>query len=291
MKAELKNYLAGSKETGLLLCGNAGLPMLSDALMVAGELLSSPVEKLSVHPDYLFIDKGKEKSIGVTQANMIVQKASLLPAISNKIVIVIDGFENMTVQAQNKLLKTLEENTSVLVIAVVYSSASDVLATIKSRMRVVNYEPLDKISFLTFCKEHNISDAAYFFHASGGCPENKECETLTRLYKSIGECILKKNIPGIFSLLHLVKEKDNGNFYQVGNVHNLFYFLGSFVADCAMSIVNTSSSFFELDTVPYDMKTLAACQSNIVRALERCELTNYSQDDFFLDVINIFECL
>jgi len=289
MKEELKSYLAGNKESGLLLTGNVGLPMLSEALAVASILLSTPVEQLPIHPDYLFIDKGDEKSIGVAQSDLIVKKAGLLPAVSNKIVIVIDGFDSMTVQAQNKLLKTIEENDSVLVIAVAYTNA--VLDTIKSRMRVVEYEPLSKDSFLEFCKNQGIPDASYFYYASGGCPENKDCEQLAKLYKGIGECILKKNIPQIYSLLHLVKEKDKGNFYQVGNVCNLFCFFGAFVADCAICIVSPSSSFFELDSIPYDMKTLANCQNSIVQALEHCDLASYSQDDFFLDVINIFECL
>lgn len=289
MREELKSYLAGTKESGLLLSGNVGLPMLSDALKIASILLSTPVEKLLIHPDYLFIDKGDEKSIGVAQSDLIVQKASLLPAVSDKTVIVIDGFDSMTVQAQNKLLKTIEENSSVLVIAVAYTNA--VLDTIKSRMRVIEYEPLNRDSFLEFCNRQNLSDAPYFYYASGGCPENRDCEHLTKLYKSIGECILKKNISKIFSLLHLVKEKDKGNFYQTENVRSLFYFLGAFVTDCAMYLVNPANSFFELNSVSYEIETLANCQNNIARALERCGFASYSQDDFFLDIIQIFEYL
>ena len=289
MREDLKSYLAGNKQSGLLLSGNAGLPMLSDALSVASCILATPVERLSIHPDYLFIDKGDEKSIGVAQSDLIVQKASLLPAVSDKTVIVIDGFDSMTVQAQNKLLKTIEENDSVLVIAVAYTNA--VLDTIKSRMRVLEYEPLNRDSFLAFCKERNIPDAPYFYYASGGCPDYKNCEQLTKLYKSIGECILKKDIPKIYSLLHLVKEKDKGNFFQVGNVYNLFCFLGAFIADCEICRVNPSSSFFELSTTSCDVKPLANCQNSIAKALEHCGYASYSQDDFFLDIINIFECL
>ena len=185
MRKELKSYLTGTKESGLLLTGNVGLPMLSEGLAVASILLSTPVEKLHIHPDYLFIDRGDEKSIGVAQSEMIVKKASLLPAVSDKIIIVVDGFDSMTVQAQNKLLKTIEENDSVLIIAIAYTNA--VIDTVKSRMRVIEYEPLNRDSFIAFCKDHNIPDASYFYYASGGCPENNECNQLTILYKSFSK--------------------------------------------------------------------------------------------------------
>jgi len=133
---DLTMYGTGT-HMGLLLMGNPGIPMLGDAFRLARKLLAC--ENLELHPDFMLISKkdGK-KAMGVEEAAQIIAKANYKPAIASQTIIVIDGIDCMTAIAQNKLLKLLEENNNVRVIAISYSE--NVLDTIKSRMQVIRYK-------------------------------------------------------------------------------------------------------------------------------------------------------
>ena len=61
------------------------------------------------HPDFMFVDSEDEKSIKIGQIRLLQENISEKPIVSTKKVYIINNSDLMTVEAQNCLLKTLEE--------------------------------------------------------------------------------------------------------------------------------------------------------------------------------------
>lgn len=88
------------------------------------------------HPD-LLIFKEDEK-LGIEQAKKIQQFLSLKPYQAKGQAVVIIAAENFTLDAQNALLKTLEEPPEEAIIILGVSSEEQLLPTIISRCKTVN---------------------------------------------------------------------------------------------------------------------------------------------------------
>lgn len=85
------------------------------------------------HPDYYELNKDKTESIKIDDIRILQDKVIEKPITSKKKVYVINNSENMTVQAQNCLLKTLEEPPEFVSIILVTNNENSILTTIKSR--------------------------------------------------------------------------------------------------------------------------------------------------------------
>lgn len=146
------------------------------------------------HPDfYVFEPMDKRKSMGVEVANTMLHLAETYPAQAECYIFFVPHFELFTVDAQNVLLKMLEENEYVSVIAVTDTDRI-VLETIKSRMKVVYYKPQTVEQYMA--EGHTF----YEYFADG----KAEVEVLNRVY----DTMLKGSILGILLALNMVKEKD-----------------------------------------------------------------------------------
>lgn len=195
---KLKNNLTSS-----FLLKGTNSDMLEDALAFARASLH--VENLDVCQDFVYVSANGKKAIGVEDILPLLQKVAYPPVVAEKIVVVLNDMERLTVAAQNKLLVMLEENQYCFVIGIVKEDT--LLDTVKSRMRLVEYPPLSLDEFL---KKHSLSkDEDYMFYA---------CEGSDVVYEHIAECkpmflALKNACMGnkkyeVFKILHLVKEKD-----------------------------------------------------------------------------------
>ena len=93
------------------------------------------------HPDFKQIEQ-EAGSIKIEQIRSMQEEIAKKPIISNKKVYIIRDCDLMTVEAQNCLLKTLEEPPEYAVIILTTSNESKLLATIKSRCMKINFEPI-----------------------------------------------------------------------------------------------------------------------------------------------------
>jgi DNA polymerase-3 subunit delta' len=112
------------------------------------------------NPDFVFIEPdGRIIKIGQIREmqNKIVEK----PIISNKKVYIINDADLMTKEAQNCLLKTLEEPPEYIVIILIVSNENKMLTTIKSRCMKIHFEKIDDNEIQKFllekCEIQNIS--------------------------------------------------------------------------------------------------------------------------------------
>lgn len=107
-------------------------------------------------------------NVKIDQIRQMQSKVYESPIISRKKVYIIDDADLMTKEAQNCLLKTLEEPPDFVTIILIGSNESNFLSTIKSRCIILNFEDIDSTSIMSFMKENfqkdniseNIIDAA-----------------------------------------------------------------------------------------------------------------------------------
>ena len=95
-------------------------------------------------PDIITLVHEKPGTIGVEDIRKgIVSDVYVRPYSSKWKIYIINDAENMSVQAQNALLKTLEEPPEYVVILLLTSNMSILLPTIISRSTVLNMRPVD----------------------------------------------------------------------------------------------------------------------------------------------------
>lgn len=96
------------------------------------------------HPDVLVYPKGK--NFMVADSENIIENVQVKPLESTYKVIVINRIDNSTVQAQNKILKTIEEAPNNVIFLITAINSNAVLPTIKSRTQVLEIENFEDVS-------------------------------------------------------------------------------------------------------------------------------------------------
>lgn len=267
------------KYKNLFLSGCPGLSMRKDALSLAKQMLNYD-RNLFTHPDFLLIERSEKKTLGIEDSNSVISRAAIRPALAEKHIIVIDGINFMTVQAQNKLLKLLEDADNVVVIAISYEE-KDVLDTIISRLSIVRYEPL---TYDAFCAElpAGKTDSVLLFNMTGGCPGLcDEMLPFVPMFKSVQEAIHSGKRENLLPSLHLLKEKDINAITASNYIPQMIHFIQA----CFYS---------ELDKVftgcsPYSASQISTIIMQLQKSLNICRFPSYTKDNFFQSIIDVIE--
>ena len=90
------------------------------------------------HPDVLVYPQGKD--FKVADSESIIENVQIRPMEADYKIIVINRLDNSTVQAQNKILKTIEEAPKNVIFLITATNSNAVLPTIKSRTQVLEIE-------------------------------------------------------------------------------------------------------------------------------------------------------
>jgi len=114
------------------------------------------------HPDVHVIrlpeaaDGTARKLISIDQIKDLQQTAGLQPFLGAYRVFIIDGAEQLSVEAANRLLKTLEEPPANVVLALLASDERALLPTVLSRCRVYRLRPVprDRIAEVLVSAHH-----------------------------------------------------------------------------------------------------------------------------------------
>lgn len=106
------------------------------------------------HPDIIFISHEKPGTISVDDIRkQINNDIAVKPYSGSKKVYIMSEGEKMTVQAQNALLKTLEEPPEYAVILILTTNVDSLLSTILSRCVVLNMKPAKDTQIKKFLME------------------------------------------------------------------------------------------------------------------------------------------
>lgn len=111
------------------------------------------------NPDFLEIFPDGN-SIKIAQMREMQEKVYQKPIVSEKKVFIIDQVEKMTEEAQNSLLKTLEEPPEYMVIILITSNENKLLNTVKSRCIRINFTGLSKQDITKYAGAHQINIAS-----------------------------------------------------------------------------------------------------------------------------------
>ena len=105
------------------------------------------------NPDFQIIEPDGN-SIKVEQIRNLQSKIQEKPIISNKKIYIINNAEKMTKEAQNCLLKTLEEPPEYAVIILIGNNESLFLDTIKSRCIILHFESIKDEELKSFLQKN-----------------------------------------------------------------------------------------------------------------------------------------
>lgn len=138
-----KKYLSNSIKSNMIshaymFEGPSGVGKNTMARELAATLLE--MENLFNSPDYIEITPDGN-SIKIAQIRKLQSDILVKPYKSYKIY-VIDEAQKMTVEAQNALLKTLEEPPKYAIIILITNNKESLLDTIKSRCEIIKFTPI-----------------------------------------------------------------------------------------------------------------------------------------------------
>lgn len=106
-------------------------------------------------PDIIWVGHEKAGSIGVDDIRQqLVSDIQIKPYYSQYKIYIIDEAEKLTVQAQNTLLKTIEEPPEYGIIILLTTNADIFLQTVLSRCVRIDFKPISDDLVEQFIKEH-----------------------------------------------------------------------------------------------------------------------------------------
>ncbi|MFH1478700.1 MAG: DNA polymerase III subunit delta' [Candidatus Omnitrophota bacterium] len=123
------------------------------------------------HPDVFdIIPEGPSRSIKIDKARDIIYQASLKPYEAKKRFFIINNAESLTIEAQNALLKILEEPPLNHILILTASNVMGILPTVVSRCKVIKFNLIKKNRIREFLVERGFEEkeAVLFSHMSLG---------------------------------------------------------------------------------------------------------------------------
>lgn len=206
-------YLSGSTYSPLLIRGQEGLGQELLVMEIAAELLKT--ETPEKHGNF-FALREKKGSIRVEDVEELLDRSRISAHRGSKKVFCIFGMGSMTKQAQNRLLKLLEDRSDTNVVLMIQGEGM-VLDTIVSRSVIIRLRPVDKSEMLAYLNGIGAGqDAAIYEAILRGCPyKYRAVEEKISVFRNLYEEQLGMPDKGsLFYLFHEVKEKDKESFYE-----------------------------------------------------------------------------
>ena len=102
------------------------------------------------HPDLFYFSPDKKASMGVETVRDIKKSLFFMPNDDDRKVYIIDDAQKMTVQAQNALLKFIEEPPASVLFFIVADKKESLLPTVVSRTRIISLAPSDNADIRRF---------------------------------------------------------------------------------------------------------------------------------------------
>ena len=169
---------------GLLLRGPAGLGKRQFAEAVARRLLCNRPEDAPCgrckgcalvdsgnHPDYFIVGPEEDsRQVRVEQLRGLIGKLGLSSHMQGFKVVIIDPADAMNVNAQNSLLKTLEEPADKTLLMLLSSRPNALAPTVLSRCQVLNFHCPDRDTALQWLASHGAGDWGAALNLAGGAP-------------------------------------------------------------------------------------------------------------------------
>jgi DNA polymerase-3 subunit delta' len=180
------------------------------------------------HPDLIYVKHEKPNSIGVDDIREQINDTIMIrPYSSYHKIYIVDEAEKMTVQAQNALLKTIEEPPSYAVIILITTNQEAFLPTILSRCVQLKLKPLKDFTVKSYLVEHlGVAEkeaeicAAFARGNLGKAIRLAASDEFNELYLKVMVLIKHIETMDIVDLLDKIREMKELNF-EMGEVLDL----------------------------------------------------------------------
>lgn len=185
----------------------------------------------SSNPDFNVVEAGGS-SISVEDIRNMQHDISIRPLYSQRKVYLILEAEKMTVQAQNCLLKTLEEPPKYAVIILTTSNYDSLLETIRSRSMRYDFKKNSFDEVVEFLKERTGKDsgeigfiASYADGVIGSALELMESEDFKEIREKAVELVLRLNGAKLVDIFEIYDffEENRDRIDQILDIMLVFY--------------------------------------------------------------------
>ena len=188
IKKLLTNAIKNDKIShSYLFVGTEGIGKKLIAIELSKKILNSNETN---NPDFTLIEPDGN-TIKINQIREMQTKVQEKPIVSKKKIYIINDANKMTVEAQNCLLKTLEEPPEFVTIILIGTNENDFLSTIKSRCMILHFEQISDEEMKEFLKTQyqiNATDSMLqIFQGSIG--KAIELKDKSEVYEKINEII------------------------------------------------------------------------------------------------------
>ena len=252
IKKELTETMGNQRVShSYMFVGKSGIGKRLFAREFAKGLLGNFEKDILNYEDYNEIGtlEGK-KIISVDQIREIIKKANELPTESQKRVFVVDEADKMNIEAQNSILKTLEEPPEYVVIILIVTNENKMLETIKSRCNILKFDSLkdEEIEeFLKANKDLNKGEKKVEIKLLNGSLENindlEQMEQNYNLLKTFAISIKKKDTAEAFNNGLLLYENKN-DIMSLLDLLNIV-FLEEGLTKCVFVVENTKTKILQ----------------------------------------------
>lgn len=205
-----------------LFVGNSGIGKKLIAIEFAKMILCTDTKKYcnkcksciefdtNNNSDFLLIEPNGN-SLKIEQIREFQKKVNEKPIVSNKKVYIINDSDKMTKEAQNCLLKTLEEPPKFVTIILIGQNENLFLNTIKSRCTILHFKSLSNNELQVFLQENYNMDI-------------KSNMMLDFFQGSIGRALLLKEKTGQYEKVeNIVKNLGNLDIVEILNMSEILY--------------------------------------------------------------------
>ena len=170
------------------------------------------------NPDFQLINSENDK-IKIEQIREMQRKIAEKPIISHHKVYIIDNADRMTPEAQNCLLKTLEEPPEYIVIILICSNENNLLSTIKSRCTRLHFDKIENSEILDYINKNepdkNISPNIIEF-AQGSIGKALKLSENIEIYENVEKLIEQMKSKDLIDIVksaeQLYKSKEEIDF-------------------------------------------------------------------------------
>lgn len=158
------------------------------------------------NPDFTLIEPNEGK-VRIEQIREMQRKISEKPIISSKKVYIVDNADTMTTEAQNCLLKTLEEPPEYAIIILICSNENTLLSTIKSRCTRMYFEPISKENIKRYFEEtENQMTESILGLSQGSIGKAIKLNEHKELYENIEKILLQIKNKDLIEILQMSEE-------------------------------------------------------------------------------------
>lgn len=286
----VNDCLTGSLSHAYIFAGTQGIGKASMAkefvklIIKADDIISTRIDEGNFL-DLLYICKEEKSEIGIDSIRKVGEFMSLTPHECKYKFVIIDEADDLNRNASNALLKILEEPTTNSFLILISHRPLSLLATIRSRARMIKFTPLSKDELKLVANIGDLSDLEELVAGSIGRAKLNEQINFHLLYDKLLDLIYHKDVIEFnqFSSDYL----KNDTYWQIILQIVEFIFLQLVKINSKLKIPNLDSRIEKISQNKNLSKEFLD-YDEFLRISRQTEIFNLDRKQILFQIINLF---